>query len=65
MISHSWGVWHLHSAKGKLQKVLNSLLILQRAPAALDGFDESNMLYSSADGKGVLLVFQWWKSHLE
>lgn len=61
--SHSWAVWHLHS-KGKLQEVLNSLLVRQRVPAALDDF-ESNMLYSSADGKEVLLVFQQWKWHLE
>lgn len=44
MTSHSWGVWHLPVAKGKMQKMLNSLLILQHAPPAPDGFEESNML---------------------
>lgn len=40
--SHSWGVRHLHTAEAKLQKVLNSLMALQPAPAALDGFDHGN-----------------------
>lgn len=55
--THSWGVWHLHSATAKLQKVLKSLVVLQRAPTAQDGFDQSNRLCSSADGKWGVLCF--------
>lgn len=60
--SHSWGVRHLHTDKAKLKKVLNSLMVLQHAPAAQDGFDQSNRLCSSADGKvrdvsGVKMAF--------
>lgn len=46
-------------AKAKLQKVLNSLMVLQHAPAVQDGFDQSIRLCSSADGKGRgLLCFR-------
>lgn len=33
--------------------------------AALHTLNESSMLGSSADRKGMALIFQWWKCHLE